>query len=99
MSCQFCNYSTSCGSGKVYNVNTCRIGSRDSKLGVSDWKIVKAPLLYTCTAGWSKSCGESCARSKCISKRGKFPNLDFWRNPYTCKFNYGTFQCPPGYNP
>ena len=94
-----CNYSTSCGSGKVYNVNTCRIGSRDSKLGVSDWKIVKAPLLYTCTAGWSKSCGESCARSKCISKRGKFPNLDFWRNPYTCKFNYGTFQCPPGYNP
>jgi hypothetical protein len=38
-----------------------------------------------CTAGWSKNCGEACAKINCAKTRGKWIPLDYKNNPYTCQ--------------
>jgi endonuclease/exonuclease/phosphatase family metal-dependent hydrolase len=41
----------------------------------------------TCIAGWSTICGQSCWHTKCFFNGGTWINLDFSKNPYTCKFD------------
>lgn len=38
-----------------------------------------------CTASWKSTCGEECFKKKCNDGKGKFLDLDFRNNPYTCK--------------
>lgn len=38
-----------------------------------------------CTAKWRSTCGEECHKKKCKDGKGKFLDLDFRSNPYTCK--------------
>merc|ERR1712159_416099 len=47
-----------------------------------------------CGAGWTKSCGEGCAKAKCDAFKGEWIPLDYKTNPYTCKIN-----CPEGFKP
>lgn len=40
-----------------------------------------------CGAGWSESCGLSCAKDACIAAHGQWIVLDYTSNPYTCKMS------------
>jgi hypothetical protein len=43
-----------------------------------------------CTAGWSKKCGEDCAKFNCARATGTWIPLDYNRNPYTCQMKIPT---------
>ena len=43
------------------------------------------PALDTCTASWTSSCGEVCAKASCSNAGGTWIPLDYSSNPYTCK--------------
>lgn len=47
-----------------------------------------------CTAGWSKRCGEACAKFNCARARGKWIPLDYSKNPYTCQMKMRQFKNP-----
>jgi hypothetical protein len=42
-----------------------------------------------CGAGWTKSCGEGCAKAKCDAFKGEWIPLDYKTNPYTCETTGG----------
>jgi len=42
-----------------------------------------------CGAGWTKSCGQGCAKAKCDAFKGEWIPLNYSTNPYTCKTNSG----------